>query len=120
MKQMLDLNKKSSKTTNVIQPIDSRETYFSNFKFLCYTSYLKNKVPINFGGKNWIPLNSVDNEFIYEYFMSLSDKITNKCCPVRQNLGVSFNCPLSGAVRGLGGYRERVQEGRYIRPHHAS
>lgn len=39
-----------------------------------------------------IPLSSPGDVFISEYFMTSSDKFTNKCCSVRRSLGVPYNC----------------------------
>jgi hypothetical protein len=40
-----------------------------------------------------IPLNSTDDVFMYEYFISLSDKITTICDSIRQSPGVQDYCP---------------------------
>ena len=38
-------------------------------------------------------LNSMDDVFTNEYFMTLSDEFTNKCCSVWQSPRVLYNCP---------------------------
>ena len=43
--------------------------------------------------QKWIPLNSPDDVIMYEYFSTLSDKCTNKCCSVWWSLKVPYNCP---------------------------
>jgi hypothetical protein len=42
-----------------------------------------------------IPLNSTDDVFMHEYFLTTSDEFTHKYSSIRWSLRVPYNCPLS-------------------------
>lgn len=63
---------------------------------LAWLSSSQNKAPVCVGGKIRIPLDSLDDVFVYNYFATSSGKLMNKCCFPRQSPEVQYKCPLLG------------------------